>query len=78
MIENKLFKIQLIGIKSITDMSYMFHKCKNLFSVPSLSQINTSKIISMRSLFESCILLETVEGILDWDIRNVTNIRGFF
>jgi len=43
--DNKLFKIQIIGIKSITDMSYMFHKCNNLFSIPNLSQINTSKII---------------------------------
>ena len=76
--DNKLFKIQLIGIKSITDMSYMFHKCENLFSVSHLSQINTSKIVSMRSLFESCSLLEAVEGISDWDIRNVTNIRGMF
>ena len=32
----------------------------------------------MRSLFEDCILLETLEGISDWDIKNVTNIRGFF
>ena len=76
--DSKIFKIQLTGIKSITDMSFMFHKCNNLFSVPNLSQINTSKVISMRSLFESCLLLETVEGISDWDIRNVTNIRGFF
>ena len=76
--DNKIFKIQLIGIKSITDMSYMFHKCNNLFSVPNLSQINTSKIISMSRLFESCLKLETVEGISDWDIRNVTDIRGMF
>jgi len=76
--DSKIFKIQLTGIKSITDMSYMFHKCNNLFSIPNLSQINTSKVISMRSLFESCLLLEKVEGISDWDIRNVTNIRGLF
>jgi len=76
--DSKIFKIQLIGIKSITDMSYMFHKCNNLFSVQNLSQINTSKITSMSRLFESCILLETVEGISDWDTRNVTDIRGFF
>lgn len=47
-------------------------------SVPYLSQINTSKVTSMRCLFEHCILLETVEGISDWDIRNVTDIRGLF
>ena len=76
--DSKIFKIQLTGIKNITDMSYMFHKCNNLLSVSHLSEINTSKIISMRSMFESCLLLETVEGISDWDIRNVTSIRGFF
>ena len=76
--ESKIFKIQLTGIKSITDMSYMFHKCNNLSSVSYLSQINTSKVTSMRCLFEHCILLETVEGISDWDIRNVTDIRGLF
>jgi len=75
---SKIFKIQLTGIKSISDMSYMFHKCNNLFSIPYLSQINTSKVTSMRCLFEHCILLETVEGISDWDIRNVTDIRGLF
>ena len=76
--DSKIFKIQLTGIKSITDMSYMFHKCDNLFSVSYLSQINTSKVTSMRCLFEHCILLETLEGISDWDIRNVTDIRGLF
>ena len=76
--KSKIFKIQLTGIKHITDMSYMFHKCVNLLSVPQLSEINTSKVISMRSLFESCLLLKTVEGISDWDIRNVTSIRGLF
>ena len=76
--DSKIFKIKLTGIRSITDMSYMFHSCNNLFSVSYLSQINTSKVISMRSLFEDCILLETLEGISDWDIKNVTNIRGFF
>jgi len=75
---SKIFKIQLIGIKNITDMSYMFHKCNNLISVSYLSQINTRKVISMRCLFEGCILLETLEGISDWDIRNVTDIRGLF
>ena len=59
-------------------MSYMFHKCNDLLSVRYLSQINTSKVISMRGLFENCFLLEIVEGISDWDIRNVTNIRGLF
>ena len=43
--DSKIFKIQLIGIKSITDMSYMFHKCNNLFSVSYLSQINYLKIV---------------------------------
>ena len=42
--DSKIFKIQLTGIKSITDMSYMFHKCDNLFSVSYLLQINTSKV----------------------------------
>ena len=32
----------------------------------------------MRCLFEGCILLETLEGISDWNIRNVTDIRGLF
>lgn len=76
--DSKIFKIQLTGIRSITDMSYMFHKCNNLISISYLSQINTRKVISMRSLFESCLLLETLEGISDWDIRNVTDIRGLF
>jgi len=73
-----VISIKLEGIKYITNMSYMFHKCYNLLSVSNLSQINTSKVTNMSRMFEGCLLLETLEGISDWDISNVKDIRGMF
>ena len=73
-----IFKIKLNGVKNITDMSYMFYKCKNLISVPNISQMNTSKITNMNRLFEGCQLLESLPDISSWDIGKVTDIRGMF
>ena len=72
------FKIQLGGVNNIIDMSYIFYKCKNLKSVPNISQLNTSNIINMNRLFEGCELLETLPDISGWDIGKVTDIRGMF
>ena len=72
------FRIKLYGVKNITSMCQMFHKCRNLLEVPNISQMNTSKITNMNRLFEGCELLERLPNISNWNIENVTDIRGMF
>ena len=70
---NKYVEIKLKGMENVTDMSYMFYKCKDLLSVSNISDLDTSKVKNMSCLFYDCESLLLPE-ILNWDTSKVTDI----
>ena len=47
----KILKIKLKEIKTITNMSYMFDGCKSLTSLPDISNWNTNNVTNMSFMF---------------------------
>ena len=74
----KYLEIKLIETKKITDMSKMFCNCVNLYSLPDLSNWDTSLVTNMSFMFCCCISLTSFEGISKWNISNVSNISFMF
>ena len=50
-INQKLLKIKLKEIKTITNMYFMFSNCESLTSLPDISNWNTNNIINMSLMF---------------------------
>ena len=84
-IKDKL-EITLIGIKNITDMSFMFggelgvfsiEECK-VISIPDISKWNTSKVFNMRGVFDHCSHLESLPDISKWNTSNVIYMALMF
>ena len=72
------FTFKLKGINNITDMSFMFDKCKSLSSIPDISKWNTSKVNNMSFMFSECISLSSLPDISKWDTSNVNNMTYMF
>ena len=76
---NKEFiEIKLFGINNLTDISYMFYNCVSLYSIPDISNFDTSKIRNMSYLFYNCKNLRDVSGISNWRTNKVGNISFMF
>ena len=74
----QILEIQLIEIKPITNMSYMFNNCNSLQSLSDISQWDTSNITDMSNMFNNCSSIQSLPDISKWDMRNVTNISQMF
>ena len=70
-------KITLMGIEYMTDMSYMFSKCKDLKKVIA-TKTYMRNVENMRSMFEGCSNLEELSDMSLWNLENVTSLRGLF
>ena len=70
-------KIILKGINYITDMSYMFSKCKDLKKVIATGT-DMSKVKYMEATFEWCGNLEELSNTAKWNLENVETIKGLF
>ena len=66
--------IQLNDIKSITNISYMFHCCESLISLLDISRWNNSNITDMSYMFCGCSSLISLPDISKWNTSKVTNI----
>ena len=75
---NSILQIKLIGINNITNMSYLFHKCSSLISLPDMSKWNTVNITNMGWLFYECTLLKTLSDISNWNTISVNNMSFMF
>ena len=75
--EEKL-KINLIGIKNVTNMSYMFSDCSSLLSLPDISYLNTNNVTNMCGMFYGCSSLSSLPDISNWNTNNVTNMSYMF
>ena len=77
-IQNDDFKIKLKGINLVTDMSFMFWKCKYLKELPNISRIDTSNITSFETMLEGCEYLEKLPNLKQWKVEKVTIMKGMF
>ena len=77
-LNNDILEIKLKGIKNITNVSYMFHECKNLFSLPNIHKWNTYKIKDMSFMFYECPLLTFISDISKWNTINVNDLSYMF
>ena len=82
-----IFEIKLIGIKDITDMSYLFDNidfisfetiANTLINIPDISEWDTSHVTKMNDIFSNCKLLKSLPDISKWDTSNVTNMNTLF
>jgi len=76
--ENEKFEIKLIGVKDITDMSYMFYGCFSLISIPDISKWNTFNVIDMSHAFDGCISLTDLPDISKLNTYNVIDMSYMF
>ena len=72
------FKFKLRGINNITDMGYMFNGCKEFYSLPDISKINTINITNMKFLFAGCRSMKELPDISIFNTSNVINMECMF
>ena len=80
------FKIKLIFIDNLIDMSYMFLNCYSLISlsINNKKDINENdlssqiKIINMNYMFYGCNSLKSIFDIFQWDTSKVENMSFMF
>ena len=77
-IEKNILEIKLKEIKIIYNMSYMFHNCESLESLPDISQWNTSNITDMSYMFADCKSLKSLPDISKLNTSNINNISKYF
>ena len=76
--EKNIFKIILIIIKPITNMSHMFSGCHSLINLPDISKLDTKNVTNMSGVFNYCNSLINLADISKWDTQNVTNMSSMF
>ena len=77
MLKKEFLKIKLKAI-NLTNMSYMFHKCKALISLGDNSTLDTSKVTDMSYMFSNCNKLTSLNCIAKWNTSNVNNMSYMF
>ena len=75
---NIKYKINLLGVKNITNICHMFNDCDHLFDVNNLNTIDTSNLTDFSYMFYGCSFLAKIEGISNYKTNKVTNMEGFF
>ena len=70
---SEYIEINLIGIKKIIEMSWMFAECLSLSSLSDISKWNTSHVNNISSIFYECPL-SSLPDISKWDTSNVKDI----
>jgi len=76
--DDDLLEIYLKQINDINDISFMFHKCSSLISLPELSKLNTNDVIKMNSIFSHCSSLLKLPDISNWNTQNVSDMNLLF
>ena len=64
--------ISYADTSNVTSMSYMFHGCENLTTIP---QLDTSNVLSMNDMFDGCNKLASIPQL---DTSKVTNMSSMF
>ena len=76
--EKDTLEIKLIEINTITDMSSIFANCKNLISVPDISEWDFKNVTNITNMFSYCESLITLPDISKWDISQIKSLSGIF
>lgn len=63
------------NLKNVSNMSFAFYSSLSLLEV-NLTNCDTSNVTSINNIFNNCMVLATVKGILDF--INVTSLSGAF
>ena len=71
-------EIKLIETKPFTNMSYMFHECYSLKSLPDISEWDTRNVTDMSYMFYYCCSLKYLPDISKWNTKNVKNLSNIF
>ena len=78
-INNNILELKLVILANLTNMNNMFGGCENLISLPDISNINTSYVYDMSSLFYGCKLLSQIDNnISKWNTSNVEDLSYLF
>ena len=77
-LKKNTFKIKLIGINKITNLSGMFEGCTSLVSVTGFSEFNLTNISDISSVFEECTSLSSLPDISNWNTINIRNMKNLF
>ena len=64
--------------KTLTNISFMFDKCKNLKDISDLKYLDIREAKSFEAMFHDCILLTDITALQNWNISKVNNLRGMF
>ena len=72
----ELYSVDYINDTKLTDMSFMFHNCRNL-TVLDVSNWDTSKVTNMTNLFYACSNLTTLD-VSNWVTSKVTSMNSMF
>ena len=62
---------------NVTDMDYMFNKCKKLKEIKGINKFNTNKVNNMRAMFQECSEIEYLD-LSNFDTSNVTDMSWMF
>ena len=74
----KLIKpIKLKINNNIINISSMFYKCNNLYSV-DFSKLNNFKVTKMNNLFRGCKILSSISGLSKLNTKEVTDMSCIF
>ena len=65
-----------LDTSNVTRMTEMFHFCSSLAKLEGISSWNTSKVVSMSSMFDLCPL--TSLDLSNWDTSNVEYMQSMF
>ena len=68
--------IEYLNTENVTNMSYMFVKCKALTSL-NLTSFNTEKVTDMQGMFKECSDLTSLD-LSNFNTEKVTDMRGMF
>jgi len=74
-------EVILLGVKNITNMSYMFGDIKGsipLSSFPTITNWNTKNVTDMSGMFCNCSSLTSLPDISNWNTSNVTDMNKMF
>ena len=69
--------VSLLDTSNVTNMYRMFHNCNQLKVIKGLNKFNTSKVLTMKAMFQLCTKLEYLD-LSNFDTSNVTEMGGMF
>lgn len=77
---NQINTIVIDEDMTLSDAEQMFYNFAGLTKVTGLEHVKFNNLgnVSLQSMFSNCPNLETLEGIQNWDISNVTNTSNMF